>query len=113
MRIARRWLFVCLPACVTPLVAQNLGAIAGVVRDQTGAVIPGVTVEASSTALIEGKRTTTTGGNGEYRIVDLRIRATQLPSSSRSEAGELATSENRHPLASERVSVLLCLKGRF
>jgi hypothetical protein len=51
---------------------QNLGAIAGVVRDQTGAVVPGVQVEASSTALIEGKRVTTTGTNGEYRIVDLR-----------------------------------------
>ncbi|MBZ5606105.1 MAG: carboxypeptidase-like regulatory domain-containing protein [Acidobacteriia bacterium] len=54
------------------MIAQNLGAIAGVVRDQTGAVVPGVTVEASSPALIEGRRSTTTGGNGEYRIVDLR-----------------------------------------
>ena len=51
---------------------QNLGAIAGVVRDQSGSIVPGVTVEASSPALIEGRRITTTGGNGEYRIVDLR-----------------------------------------
>jgi hypothetical protein len=57
---------------VTPMLAQNLGAIAGIVRDPSGSVIPGVTVEASSPALIEGKRVTTTGGNGEYRIVDLR-----------------------------------------
>ncbi len=54
------------------MLGQNLGSIVGVVRDQSGTVVPGVTVEASSAALIEGKRATTTGGNGEYRIVDLR-----------------------------------------
>jgi len=58
--------------CATPMFAQNLGAIVGVVRDQSGAVVPGVTVEAASPALIEGRRTTTTGNNGEYRVVDLR-----------------------------------------
>ena len=59
-------------ACITPIFAQNLGAIAGIVRDPSGSVVPGVTVEASSPALIEGRRVTTTGANGEYRIVDLR-----------------------------------------
>ncbi len=54
------------------LVAQNLGAIVGVVRDPSGIVVPGVLVEASSPALIEGSRSATTGGNGEFRIVDLR-----------------------------------------
>lgn len=55
-----------------PSFAQNLGAIAGVVRDQNGSVIPQATVEVSSPAMIEGRRTTKTGGNGEYRVVDLR-----------------------------------------
>src|SRR5579883_3187630 len=67
LKFAAMWLF-----AVSPMLAQNLGAIAGVVRDQTGAAVPDVTVEASSPSLIEGRRTTTTGGNGEYRIVDLR-----------------------------------------
>jgi hypothetical protein len=48
------------------------GAIAGVVRDTTGAVLPGVTVEASSPALIEQARTAVTDGQGLYRIVELR-----------------------------------------
>src|SRR6267378_1040714 len=48
------------------------GAIAGVVRDSSGAVIPGVTVEAASPALIERIRSVTTDAQGLYRIVDLR-----------------------------------------
>lgn len=52
--------------------AQSTGAIAGVVRDTTGGVLPGVTVEASSPALIEKVRAVTTDGLGLYRIVDLR-----------------------------------------
>src|SRR5205809_1582709 len=52
-------------------VAQT-GSIAGVVRDTTGAVLPGVTVEASSPALIEGTRSATTDDKGQYKIVDLR-----------------------------------------
>src|SRR4051812_44523518 len=45
--------------------------IAGVVRDGSGGVLPGVTVEASSPALIEKVRTVTTDGGGQYRITDL------------------------------------------
>src|SRR5688572_5990844 len=52
--------------------AQQAGAIAGVVRDTTGAVLPGVSVEASSPVLIEKVRSVTTDGAGQYRIVDLR-----------------------------------------
>ncbi len=54
--------------------AQDIvsGQIAGVVRDASGAVLPGVTVEASSAALIERVRTTVTDGTGQYRIVGLR-----------------------------------------
>jgi hypothetical protein len=46
--------------------------IAGVVRDASGAVLPGVTVEASSPALIEKVRSVSTDASGQYRIVDLR-----------------------------------------
>ena len=51
--------------------AQNTG-IAGVVRDTSGAVIPGVTVEAASPALIEKVRSVVTDERGLYSIVDLR-----------------------------------------
>src|SRR5688572_7425970 len=47
-------------------------SITGVVRDPSGAILPGVTVEASSPALIEKVRVVTTNGGGQYRIVDLR-----------------------------------------
>lgn len=47
-------------------------AIAGVVKDSSGAVLPGVTVEASSPALIEKTKTAVTNEEGQYRIVDLR-----------------------------------------
>src|SRR3989454_6461722 len=52
--------------------AYAQSAIAGVVRDSSGAVLPGVTVEASSPALIEGSRTAVTDGAGQYTIADLR-----------------------------------------
>ena len=48
------------------------GSIAGVVRDTSGAVLPGVTVEASSPALIEKSRSVVSDGQGRYTIVDLR-----------------------------------------
>ena len=48
------------------------GSIAGTVRDASGAVLPGVTVEAASPALIEKVRTAVTDGQGQYRVVDLR-----------------------------------------
>lgn len=47
-------------------------SIAGVVTDSTGGVLPGVTVDAASPALIEGSRTAVTDGQGFYRVVDLR-----------------------------------------
>ena len=47
-------------------------SITGLVKDTSGAVLPGVTVEASSPALIEKSRTITTDANGAYRLVDLR-----------------------------------------
>ena len=47
--------------------------LAGVVKDASGAVMPGVTVEATSDALIEKIRTATTDGAGQFRIVDLPV----------------------------------------
>ena len=47
------------------------GSIAGIVRDASGAVLPGVTVEVSSPALIERTRSAVTDGGGQYRVIDL------------------------------------------
>jgi hypothetical protein len=55
-----------------PAIAYAQGSVTGVVRDSSGAVLPGVTVEASSPVLIEKVRTGVTDGNGQYRIVDLQ-----------------------------------------
>jgi uncharacterized protein (DUF2141 family) len=52
--------------------SASSGAIAGVARDTSGAVLPGVTVEAASPALIEKVRTAVTDDQGNYKIVDLR-----------------------------------------
>src|SRR5207247_2285119 len=51
---------------------QTASGIAGTVRDASGAVLPGVTVEASSPALIEKVRTVVSNNEGRYNIVDLR-----------------------------------------
>ncbi|MQA30862.1 MAG: hypothetical protein GEU82_13690, partial [Luteitalea sp.] len=55
-----------------PASAQEASGISGVARDASGAVLPGVTVEASSPALIEKVRTVITDGDGRFNIVDLR-----------------------------------------
>jgi hypothetical protein len=57
---------------LTPSLARAQASIGGVVRDTSGAVLPGATVEASSPALIEKVRSVTTDGTGQYKIVDLR-----------------------------------------
>jgi hypothetical protein len=61
-------------ACVIwhPTTAHAQSAIAGVVRDTSGAVLPGVTVEVASDVLIEKTRSVVTDSEGAYRIVDLR-----------------------------------------
>ncbi len=51
--------------------SQTLGSVAGVVRDVSGGVLPGVTVEAASAALIEKVRTVSTDGTGQYNLVGL------------------------------------------
>ncbi len=55
-----------------PSVAAAQGVIAGQVTDSTGSLMPGVTVEAASSSLIEGTRSTVTDGQGRYQIPDLR-----------------------------------------
>jgi hypothetical protein len=59
-----------LPAAAWAQAAQG-GSIAGTVKDATGAVLPGVTVEAASPALIEKIRTVVTDDQGNYRVVQL------------------------------------------
>jgi hypothetical protein len=57
---------------LTASAQSGASGLAGVVRDTTGAVIPGVTVEAASPALIEKVRTAVTDDQGLFKIVDLR-----------------------------------------
>ena len=57
---------------LAPGVAYAQSSITGVARDTSGAVLPGVTVEAASDVLIEKVRSAVTDGSGLYRIVDLR-----------------------------------------
>src|SRR5262245_20910722 len=55
-----------------PVSAQATASIAGTVVDASGALLPGVVVEASSPALIEKVRSVTSDGTGQYRIEQLR-----------------------------------------
>jgi hypothetical protein len=54
-----------------PSLALAQGTLTGVVRDASGGVLPGVTVEAASPALTEKVRTAVTDGSGQYRLIDL------------------------------------------
>ena len=59
-------------ALLTPGALDAQASIAGVVKDSSGGVLPGVTVEATSPALIEKTRSAVTDGSGQYRIENLR-----------------------------------------
>src|SRR5919106_2167772 len=61
----------CGAALLFPATAAAQAAISGVVKDSSGAALPGVTVEASSPALIERARTAVTDSAGQYRILEL------------------------------------------
>jgi hypothetical protein len=71
MRLAARVAFALACAFLVPA-ASAQGTLTGVVRDASGAVIPGVTIEAASPVLIEKARTAISDGSGQYRIIDLR-----------------------------------------
>src|SRR5262245_39641616 len=76
--MARRLIITCIAALVSVWLAaatasaQDASTIVGVVRDTSGAVLPGVTVEAASPVLIEKTRSVVSNGQGQYRIADLR-----------------------------------------
>ena len=57
---------------LAPVGAAAQSSMAGEVTDNTGGILPGVTVEASSPVLIEGSRVAITDGSGRYTIIDLR-----------------------------------------
>src|SRR5438132_12964683 len=61
-----------------PLAASAQSRLAGVVRDESGGVLPGVSVEAASPALIEQSKTVVTDDQGRFRIIDLRPGAYKL-----------------------------------
>jgi hypothetical protein len=67
-----RYLTIALIGAVIPASAFAQASLTGVVRDSSGGVMPGVTVEAASPALIEKTRSAVTDTAGAYRIVDLR-----------------------------------------
>ena len=72
MRKSRQILLVVSMILALPLSAYAQASINGVVKDTSGAVLPGVTVEAASPVLIEKVRTAVTDAEGQYRIIDLR-----------------------------------------
>src|SRR5262252_1293458 len=73
MRVARSLaIFTVLTLLPGAAFAQVQATLTGTVKDTSGAVLPGVTVEASSPVLIEKTRSAVTDGTGQYRIVDLR-----------------------------------------
>ena len=72
MRVLRTGVSTFLWLLLLPAIAAAQASITGVVKDSSGSVLPGVTVEAASPALLEKVRTATTDGNGQYRITELR-----------------------------------------
>src|SRR5918995_6889511 len=72
MRVLRTGVSAFLWLLLLPAIAAAQASITGVVTDSSGAVLPGVTVEAASPALLEKVRVATTDGNGQYRITELR-----------------------------------------
>src|SRR3954463_9114064 len=72
MSLLRRMVLLMVGLVLLPVSAYAQATLAGVVKDPSGAVLPGVTVEASSPALIEKTRSAITDGSGQFQIVDLR-----------------------------------------
>src|SRR5262245_31819328 len=72
MRVAVQTLTLVAWTLLLPTIALAQAVIAGTVKDSSGAVLPGVTIEATSPALIEKARFAVTDGSGQYRVEDLR-----------------------------------------
>ena len=70
--LSRLLLFLLLFLLLLPTAALAQAAITGLVKDASGGVLPGVTVEVASPVLIEKVRSVTTDATGQYRVVDLR-----------------------------------------
>src|SRR5919108_96160 len=72
MRVLGRFVAALALTLIVPAIAFAQASISGTVKDASGAVLPGVTVEAASDVLIEKVRTASTDGSGRFQIVDLR-----------------------------------------
>src|SRR5712672_1729917 len=70
-KVVGRCVLALLALVLLPAAAFAQAAITGVVKDASGAVLPGVTVEAASPVLIEKVRSVITDGTGQFRIVNL------------------------------------------
>jgi hypothetical protein len=67
----RRMLHSAVLLAILPSAAYGQAALAGIVRDTSGAVLPGATIEAASDVLLERVRTAVTDGAGQYRLTEL------------------------------------------
>src|SRR5213596_2595502 len=72
MRWASKAILILMAALLLPSAAFAQGTLTGTVKDESGGVLPGVTVEASSPALIEKVLSAVSDDQGRYRIVNLR-----------------------------------------
>src|SRR5688572_18300338 len=71
MRGAVKFLAIAAAVVLLPSIAFAQATLTGTVRDASGGVLPGVTVEAASPVLIEKVRTVVTDNSGQYRLIDL------------------------------------------
>src|SRR4249919_1991928 len=72
MHKLRAWFSALVLLVLVPAAAFAQASISGVVKDASGAILPGVTVEVASPVLIEKTKSAVSDGAGQYRIVDLR-----------------------------------------
>jgi hypothetical protein len=100
---------------LSPGLAFAQAVIAGVVKDASGAILPGVTVEASSPALIEKVRTAVTDGTGQYPIENLRPGTYSVTFSLSGFGGHVAAADHDpyrpHGQVQRRIHVLPCTVG--
>src|SRR5215213_1755880 len=73
MRSCVRFVALMLGVMLVPSLVFAQSGVAGIAKDSSGAVLPGVTVEASSPVLIERVRTAVTDSSGQYRILNLPV----------------------------------------